>query len=307
MVQNVSTGIRAFLLGGGKARFDGVDPITGEKRFRNVSQTEDAVYAQWESPLAKSTRGTSLEFRLSPCITTLSPVLASGNQQSMFSVASLRDITLLDNLATEYALNYARALKDLAAILADLRILSVLGELPMSLITTPHPVIRVRFPGCDGDLVHRLCVEVGVGRGMIVEDEAWNTEKDVEMALLFPFAPTGSRDVYNESDNGEEYFERISPGQGHQPEELEWRNMLSPSVARTPSRSDSAYTFSPAQKVNTPSGYESLGDSDFASNDPYYHAQPPLKAPTHSTNQSAEYEGLEGIYKFLQECEDSRL
>ena len=289
VIQNVSTGVRAFILGGGKARFDGVDPITGEKRFRSVSQTEDAVYTRWESPLAKTTRGTNLEFRLSPCVTALSPVPSSGNP------------TLLDDLATDFA----RVPKDLAATLADLHILSDLGDLPKSVISTlSGPVLRVRFPGCDGDIVSRLCDELGIRRGIVVEDEVWNTEKDVEMALLFPFAPTSS-DNLNELDNGEEYFERISPGQGHQPEELEWRNMLSPS-ARTPCDSDSAYTLSPPQKNHAFSSYESLEDSDFASNDPCYRTQSALKTPTHSASHSTDYDGLEGIYRFLKECEDSK-
>ena len=51
------------------------------------------------------------------------------------------------------------------------------------------------------------------------------------------------------------------------------------------------------------SGYESLQDSDFASEDPYFHTpSSPVKAAT--THKSGEYEGLEGIYKFLQICEE---
>ncbi len=306
MIQNVSAGVRAFFVGGGKARFDGVDPTTGEKRFRSVSHTEDAVYAKWGSPLAKSVRGTNLEFKLSPTMTALSPTFSSVSQSSAFDQPSLNDLDLLDNFATDFA----RAIQDLSAILVDLRILSAFGDLPISLITTPSgPIIRVRFPGCDGDLVSKLCNEVGVRRGIIVQDEAWTIEKDVEMALLFPFAPTGNHDAVTESDDGEEYFEQKPLDQGHQAEELEWRHMLSP-AAGTPSRNESlhsyATTFSPQQQVNTPSGYESLRESDFASDDADYHTLSPLKAPSHGTSQSADYEGLEGIYKFLQECEDSK-
>lgn len=307
VVQNVSAGIRAFFIGGGKARFDGVDPMTGEKRFRAASQTEDAVYAQCSNPCAKGTRGTALEFQLSPTITALSPSFSSAGEENL-GITSLNGITLLDNLATDFA----RALKDLAAVLADLRRLSAFGDLPISLTTTPSgPILSVGFPGCDADLVSRLCDEVGVRRGVVVEDEAWIDEKDVEMALLFPFAPVAGTDVISEHENGYEYFERKPLDQRYQPEELDWRQMLSPSAYK-PSNANSLHSFatlqSPAQKAKSPSGYESLRESDFASDDPYYHTCSPLEAPTHSTVKSAsgDYEGLEGIYKFLQICEDSR-
>ena len=296
--------MRAFLVGGGKARFDGVDPVSGEKRFRSVSHTEDAVYTQWESPLAKSKRGTNLDFKISPTVTALSPIFSSADLQPQFYTLSLNDAGLLDTLATDFA----EALKDLAAVLADLRVLSSFGDLPISLITSSSgPLLRVRFPGCDGDLVSRLCDEVGVRRGLIVEDEAWNIEKDVEMALLFPFAPMDGDDTKSESDDGRAYFESKPLKQSHQADDLEWRHMLSPAV-HTPPRTESLHIhstiYTPPQKINTPSGYESLRDSDFASEDPYYHlSSPSVKA---STTPSADFEGLEGIYKFLQECEESR-
>ena len=291
------------MIGGGKARFDGVDPVTGEKRFRGVSQTEDAVYRKWETPLARSNKGTDLNFKLNPTITALSPVFSgtTNPQSTTFDITSLNDLNLLENLSVDFA----RALVDLAVILADLRTLSAFGDLPINLISIPSgSVMRVRFPGCDGDLVSRLCDEVGVRRGVIVEDETWNVEKDVEMALLFPFAPVDAHDVVSESDDGEGYFERKPMDQGHRPEKLEWRHMLSPS-AENFSQPDSTL-HSPSRKINTPSGYESLGQSDFASDDPCYHNISPIKASKHGTSHSADYEGVEGIYKFLQVCEDSR-
>jgi len=305
VIQNVSAGIRAFFIGGGKARFDGVDPITGEKRFRAATQTEDAVYTQWESPCATMIRGTTLEFKLSPTITALSPSFSSAGQENA-SLISLNDVKLLDNLATDFA----RALKDLAAILADLNRLSAFGDLPISLTTTPSgPILSVRFPGCDADLVTRLCDEVGISRGVVVENEAWSDEKDVEMALLFPFAPVGGgTDAVSEYDNGYEYFETKPLHQRYQPEELDWRHMLSSS------RPDSLHSLttlhSPVPKTNSPSGYGSLIHSPLASNDPY----DTTFAPAHSTakgasvsaSASADFEGLEGIYKFLQICEESR-
>ena len=151
MILNVSTGIRAFFVGGGKARFDGLDPVTGEKRFRSVSATEDAVYTQWESPSSSPMKGTNLEFKLNPTITALCPCFSSDN--SGIDTASLNDMSLLSTLTSDFA----RAVQDLTLILTDLRALSTFGDLPISLTPPPPgPILRVRFPGCDADLVSRL-------------------------------------------------------------------------------------------------------------------------------------------------------
>lgn len=296
MIHNVSAGIRAFCIGGGKARFDGVNPVTGEKRFRAVSQTENVVQKRKENPLARSMRGTSLQFKLSKAITTPPASLASAFQEQNTDITSLNDINLLDDSAADFA----RALNDFAAVSADLRRLSAFGDLPVSLATTVSgPVYSVHFAGCDADLVSRLCDEVGVRRGFIVEDKAWMNEKDVEMALLFPFAPMCGGEAVNEFENG------------IQPDELDWRHMLSPSM-QTSLRSESLHSFatlpSPAQKANSPSGYESLEENSFSSEDPYSRSFPPMETPTHSTAKSvsADYEGLEGIYKFLQQCDEAR-
>ena len=254
------------------------------------------MYTQWESPLAKSKRGTNLDFKLSPTITALSPVFSSAKQDSEINLSSLNDVDLLNNIT----LDLAHAVKDLAATLADLRTLSTFGDLPINLvITSSGPVLRIRFPGCDGDLVSRLCTEVGVRRGIIIEDEAWADEKDVEMALLFPFAPMGKDENRMESDDVASYFQPKTVDQEYAPEVLEWRNMLS---SRTKSSQSVTTLPSPYRKIDTPSGYESWRDSDF---DEHGQNLSPVKTPTHSTIQSADYEGLEGIYKFLQECDDS--
>lgn len=339
VIHNVSTGIRTFFVGGGKARFDGLDPVTGEKRYRSVSATEDAVYTQWESPMSSSTKGTTLEFKLSPTITALCPSFPSD--KSRLDAPSLNDIDLLSTLTSDFA----RAIQDLSLVLTDLRALSAFGDLPISLTRTPAgPVLSVRFPGCHADLVSRLCDEAGVRRGVVVEDEGWHTaqvgragqaEKDVEMALLFPFAPS-SRTSSPPSEGGDYYFtDPISP-QRHrqrQPEQLNWRNMLSPSSPQSqctaaesspPPHENHNNNGVPATTPGSPetlphapsppiSGYESLRESDFASEDPYWPAaaSSPVKAAAAAHKRaraqgSDEFEGVEGIYKFLQVCDEAR-
>ena len=166
-------------------------------------------------------------------------------------------------------------------------------------------------------------------RGIIVEDEAWNDQsnKDVEMALLFPFAPSTSPSVMSEEndddDDAARYFtynnDNNQRGQKpvQQDDQLDWRNMLSPStypdsLHDNTSFDDFATLISPMMMPHSdsPSGYESLRDSDFDPDDPYYRTLSPLRAPSSHDKRggcgSTEYEGVEGIYRFLQVCEDVR-
>lgn len=301
MIQNVNAGIRAFFVGGGKARFDGVDPRTGEKCFRRVTRTEHEVLNVFDKRMSGAARGTTLEFQLSPTITALTP---STSQ-------TLGSVDLLDALS----IDFARALKDLSLTLSDLRRLSALGDLPVELTTTSKgPTLSVRFGGCDGETVARLCEELGVFRGIIREDECWDHEKDVEMALLFPFAPT--------SQSGSEYFEpQVTVDTEIAPEQVEWQAMMSPSVGIHTPGSTASYehihgpTMTPAYDSASHSGYESMRESELADGDPYmhYHARSHrhqiasrASAGTNHRSQSHNFEGLEGIYRFLQECDDAR-
>lgn len=265
--------------------------------------------------MSSSMKGTNLEFKLSPTITALCPSFSA--KKSNFDVTSLNDIDLLSTLTADFA----RAIQDLSLVLVDLRALSAFGDLPIFLTHIPTgPILGVRFPGCDADLVSRLCDEAGVRRGTVVEDEGWHTarsgksgqvEKDVEMALLFPWAPDGTPSL--PSEGGECYFTDLAQRQ-QKSEQVDWRNMFSPSQrsqytmeSLQDNQSVESLTLkSPDLHAHSPtSGYESLRESDFASEDPYFHTA--FSAKAHRTRvQSAEYEGLEGMYKFLQVCEESR-
>lgn len=301
VIQNVNAGVRAFFIGGGKARFDGVTPLTGEKRFRSVTQAEDQVLNIFEKRVSQNARGTTLEFRLSPTITAFFP----STPQTLGSVE------VLDALSVDFA----RALKDLSLTLSDLRRLSALGDLPLALTTTPKgPVISVRFAGCDAETVARICEELGVFQGIVCEDETWDHDKDVDMALLFPFAPT--------SQSGNEYFERqATVNTVVAPERVEWQGMLSSSAGIHTPGSTASYEnvghpmMTPIYDSESQDGYESMKESDFADDDPYlhydsqnkrHHAARQASYGTNGRQQSQDFEGLEGIYRFLQECDDAR-
>lgn len=308
VVQNVSAGIRAFLVNGGKARFDGFNERNGEKRFKTISATENEIYQSAKKPFNAFVKGTSLEFQLSPSITALSS--AASNASSTLDIQGINASKLLDNLS----IDFARALKDLSAILTDLRRLSALGDLPLSLTHGPSgPVLTLRFPGCDSAIVSRLCDEANVSRGTIREDEAWDHDRDVEMALLFPFAPGGYFGMREDLNDNLGQDSPVRPA----PEQLDWRQMmtpLGPSASLSEEDDDITnlhlsssphppqhMTLSNSKSKNL-SGYESLGnDSDFAPEDPY------LRSPARpQTVRSEDYEGLEGIYRFLKECDDFR-
>ena len=303
-MHNVNAGIRAFVIGGGKTRYDGCDPMTGEKRFRAVSNTEDKVYNCFDRS-SNIGKGTSLVFCLSPTVTALfSTPTQSVNEMG----TTLQTSNLLATLSSDFA----RSLQSLSLILNDLNRLSTFGDLPVFLThTLEGPVITVRFPGCDADLVSRLCDEVGVTRGIVKEDEAWHEidgDKEVQMALLFPFAPTDqSLDV--ESDIGQ-YFEmsKLLEQQTGQ-EQLDWRNMISPSNRTIRSDEGSDMSFeeatlrSPMFTSKSPSGYESMEEVHGWTPSSRQSAMP---SDGKAASGSQEYEGLEGIYKFLQVCDESR-
>lgn len=313
VIQNVSAGMRAFCIGGGKARFDGFDQKTGVKRFKAITKAEDHALRKIQQSRSAWVKGTDLEFRLNPTITALSASLPTSTGRGIDG-QTLATAGFLDTLSVDFA----RALKDLTAILTDLKRLATLGDLPISL-TKPHlggTTFSIRFPGCDADTVGRLCDEVGVRRGVIREDEAWNDDKDVEMALLFPFAP--SKPTSNSGNNSALLPQTIYADDKISPEQVEWRNMMSPRRAGdlesdgdltsfdhtdTPISGEtprgSPHHFTP----QSPSGYESFRESDFALDDPYYQDSSPQR---HRRDVSGDIQELESTYRFLAECDEAR-
>lgn len=313
VLHNVSAGIRAFVVNGGKVRFDGLDAKTGEKRFKSISATEDEILRKLEKPLEAFAKGTNLEFQLSPTITALSTTLFP---QSVSNELTLASPDILFNLSADFA----HALKDFSAVLSDLRSLSTLGALPITLSTTPFgPVLKCRFPGCDAESVTNLCDEVGIERGIVREDEAWQRDRDSEMALLFPFAP-GVGIQAPSDDEAMSFSGQLAAAPS---EELNWHQIMSPPSSVTSilsaASNDEVYDtltehrspVDPERRDNNHihsaiSGYGGLCGSDFASNDTYSPGQHGFLPRESSLDGSTAFEGLEGIYRFLRECEDAR-
>ena len=328
VLHNVSAAMRAFCVNGFKAQYDGVDTKTGNKRFRAVTVAQEKAISSFRSAKANS-KGTTLEFCIAPTVTAVSPLDAAENTI---------DTEVLSGLASDFS----RSLASLSLVHADLKRLSALGRLPIS---QPNPhTLRVRFPGCDGRLVNSLCDELGIRRGIVKEDPEWDADegdKDVGMALLFPWAPSKPASEFSDDAalmDGKTYFSRprtVGPA-----ESLEWQSMLTrspPSVpaAKTSSGSEASFELLvPSQEEGTDernpwleystvsgngssAGFEALRESDLESNEdcgPFEGydltrtetARQASYEPVNRSPQSfADYEGTEGILRFLEVCEGS--
>ena len=302
VVQNVSAAIRAFCVNGFRADYDGVDVRTGEKRYRAVTTAQEKALAGLRFA-KQNARGTTLKFHIAPTITSVPST-------DIFSEATLNSENLLAGLASDFS----RSLASLSLVHSDLTRLSTLGSLPIS-HPNPH-TIEVRFAGCDAKTVQHLCDELGVQRGIIREDPEWNEndgDKDVGMALLFPWAPSHPGSDISAGN----YYHYVKPT-----DNLDWQSMLSPSsslpLPATGEPSEDGYAMvapSAGETEQNPwldstqsEGFDRLHESDIESNDDFglglraatgMEASRPLQPPTG-------YEGMEGILRFLEECDTAR-
>ncbi|RHZ62194.1 hypothetical protein CDV55_103827 [Aspergillus turcosus] len=290
VINNVSMGVRAFFLSGQKARFDGIDPITGQKRYKAVSALQDQAERKMAA-IPRMAPGSFIDFQISPTIT------AFGVQKKAAS-AGVHDVETLNSDTLSFlSADFARALKDLAAVLNDLKRLSSLGNLPI--ILHDRSTIRVRFPGCDAETVERLCDEVGVQRGRISQDEDFNLRTGADLALLFPFAPS----VSAPSDVAEFFFPQEA-SEGQSPEEVDWQAMMtsedgtgySPENSRKLSNGlsfeDSPIFADKNPWVSSSSGYSSINVSELGDR-----AFFPEVSSAGFPETASEYEGVEGIYR----------
>lgn len=263
VVNNVSAAVRAFFLSGQKVQFDGMNSV-GEKRYRNVTSLQEQTGRKIRS-VSRNVPGSYIDFAVNPSVTALSPLGAAFPYGSTVeeSTPNLNTDGFLDVLSVDFS----RALKDLAATMNDLKRLSSLGDLPISL--EQKSILRVRFPGCDMDIVERLCDEVGVQRGVIHQDADFDASCGARVALIFPYAPTSEHTL-------------SSPG-----------GFL---------RSQSGHDFEEVDEiVDNPwlDGYESMEDGSDHDSD-YF------TKPSEPYQSSSGYEGLEGIYRFIEECDSAR-
>ncbi|KAK7744911.1 hypothetical protein SLS53_003144 [Cytospora paraplurivora] len=285
VVQNVSQAMRAFWLSGQRAHFDGYNG-NGEKIYRPVS----ALQASAEKVLAHMPRGmpgSFIDFQVTPTVTALSPLAAAAAVAAMSTgsnaKAEVSDTTLnaegfLDVLSTDFA----RQLQDLAAVMNDLRRLATLGDLPITLEL--NNTLRVRFPGLDADTVERLCDDVGVQRGVVRQDSELLKFYASPMPLRFPFAPDvhGSEGTYT------------SPGGSIRSQDSDASSIEEDQALFDEYNEENPWLSTPSPELQgeaeAEEGYESMSPPVFSSGE----------------HMSGEFEGLEGIYRFLEECDQLR-
>ncbi|KAI5466190.1 hypothetical protein BGZ63DRAFT_125460 [Mariannaea sp. PMI_226] len=266
VIQNVSQAMRAFFLSGQKLRYDGLGP-RGERQYRAVSSLEDEAMKKF-SCLPRSAPGAFIDFNISPTLTALSPLAHFSSEVTGIKPEAVAAGVHLntDGFLDVLSADFGRALKDLAVVYADLRRLAILGDLPVHL--EKQNTIRVRFPGVDADTLERLCDDLGVERGIVGEDADFGIAVGVPMALKFPFAPDAPK-TFSVQTLEEFVFEEGSSLE----DDGFVREAFMDEMADNPWLSD-------------PEGYESMSH--------------PL---TSCDRMSDEYEGLEGIYRFLEECD----
>lgn len=259
VMSQVSAAMRAFLYSG-KGQMD-------SHRWRHGGKL--GVRAQLAASMAlENAPGAYVDFDLSPTITCISPLGRSSR-------CSIENEEFLEDLSTDLGAMVGA----LVAINADIRRLSALGDLPVSLAGLNGHILRVHFRGCEKDFVERLCDEVGIKSGVVHEDERF------AFAFLAPsLAGAGAAD---------------------------WRDMM---AANSPPLS-STYSEDGFLDAGLPSSTppSRISGSDSLGEDYYFEpAQRPVMVNSPSpgyhsgTNSSADYSGLEGIHRFLAECEEYR-
>lgn len=328
VVQNVSQAVRAFWLQGNRARFNGYDAKTGRKRFRAMSPTQDKARNLFDLFPAHSA-GSFVDFKVSPTITAVGPLStvprAADFESHCFASeqSAPASMTIADELVmTTLAVDFARALKDLAAVMSDIKRLATLGSLPLILVDPT--TLRVRFPGCDRDTVETLCNEVGVSRGIVGEDVDFEQQHGAEMALRFPLAPSKTAS----EAKLEEIYDGWRPAKRNKREGVDWHGMVSvdqslESIDELNPHREEAFGFmnSDGDMVNQHpwqdgrasahlSDYSSLCPSDYhPADDAALMFQPDHGQYTLERSREidhAEYEGIEGIYRFIEHCDRAR-
>lgn len=250
VLSQVSAAMRAFAVNG-KGQLD---------HQRRNTNGRIGVRAQLASALTQENApGAYIDFYLSPTFTCLSPLNSRAT--------SLENSGFMESLGADFG----AMLGGLTAVYADIKRLSQLGDLPITLAGPAGDILRVHFKGCDKDFVEGLCDEFEVRRGVVHEDEQ--------------FA-----------------FSVLAPGQSHP--RASWRDMLTDEPPDSSTYSEDGFE-DEEESIHPISGSESGGASDyFCDLEPGVMIGTPDAYSTGTPEQS--FDGLEGIHRFLEECDEYR-
>jgi hypothetical protein len=250
-----------------------------------VSALQDQVNRTLNK-VPKATPGSYISFNVNPTVTALTPLKAvKGFTSFVQEKETLNSEGLLDVLSVDFS----RAVKELAAVLKDLQRLAALGDLPISY---ENSVLKVHFPGCDAETVETICNDFEVSRGAVHQDEDFDSFVGTDIALLFPFAPSQTPSECS-------FYDKPVADRQHVQPNIDWTHMLSPSTVASEAfstQSEQSYDQldeletepNPWLSVSSPSGYDSLHTSE---------------ADEMDMHTPLEYQGVEGMYRFMAQCE----
>ncbi|KAF2667794.1 hypothetical protein BT63DRAFT_441361 [Microthyrium microscopicum] len=281
VINNVSQAMRAFMLGGQKIQYDGMDRRIGEKRFKSVSALQEKAQQKMNG-IPRATPGSFIDFNVNPTITALAPstmsAIAGYQPAQSTSLETLHTEGLLDILTVDFS----RALKELTLVMADLQSLSSLGDMPISY---EQNRLRVHFPGVDPETVESIAAELEIKRGVVGQDPDFDTFVGTEIALLFPFAPSqGSSEpsLYDFAD---------------QPAiQVEEDGFSSPTTL-----SDTGLGYDDLDYVSAGSEeFETVASRSYA-----FDSSSASRSPGRSDQQPLEYQDFEGIYRFIEFCDNA--
>ena len=303
VVHSVTQAMRAFVLSGQKAQFNGVDPRTGEKKFRAISALQEETSRKMNG-LPKTAPGSYAHFNINPTVTGLTTLGSVNDNVSFVEQQTLCEDGLLDVLS----IDFSRSLKELAAVLNDLQKLSALGDLP---ITYRKTALRVHFPGCDSTCVENLCTELGVQRAIVKQDDdfaeigaaaggaAAGSAMSADIGLHFPLAPVGyenALEVGNHLVNTTNNFnENMILTQNAPRDRIEWQDMVGPvtRISQHPSKQDETADAVSSAMTVTGSMLDDISNIDVNANDVYHHRTGHLSSPSgYDTLHSSELDDI---------------
>ncbi|EPE08921.1 casein kinase ii beta 2 subunit [Ophiostoma piceae UAMH 11346] len=312
VVQNVSQAMRAFWVSGKRARFEGTD-ANGRPCYKAISALEEETARKLKVPaMPKMAPGSFVDFPLNPTITALAPMVIPGAAPQNYKAAAAVAFanTTPATLGTEGFLDvlnidFSRALKELSAIMNDLKRLAALGDLPVVLNDSPRgsgSSLRVRFPGVDALTVDRLCEDLGITRGIVGQDPEFDLALATLTALKFPYAPdaspAGMMDECVLTSPGGSLRSHQSSTFSEQVED-EFLSDEDDEVYEAYFEENPWLSIAPSSSA----GFGSGANFDLnLSEDGYESMSPPVPVSSGAGNSQA-FEGLEGVYRFIEECD----
>jgi len=246
VIQQVSQAVRGFILGGG-GKYESYKRSDGSLGRLGVRALLAANLAQGNAP------GAYVDFNLAPSFTALSPLNPFNSLENTEFMSSLSG-------------DFGSMIAEITAVHGDMQRLSMLGDLPISVVAENGHTLRVHFPGCDRDFVETICAELGVKRGIVHEDERFSFGASL-LDLGMKHVPI--------------------------PRSVDWQDMLSESCSAW---SDDGWNDHFVAKKPVEEESRSLDGQEYFSGSAEYLSSHGSEGMMRTPE---EFEGLEGIYNFL--------